>query len=55
MLCTQTLTTTLDAKWELRSTFARVVTQDLLFKLYAHCGYDVPAHTHQEGYEELSE
>ena len=42
---TQALTTTLDPEWELRSTFAKVATQDLLFKLYAHCGYDVPAHT----------
>ena len=42
---TQVLTTTLDPEWELRSTFARLVTPNLLVKLYHHCGYSVPEDT----------
>ncbi|KNZ56655.1 hypothetical protein VP01_2352g3 [Puccinia sorghi] len=42
------LSTTLDAEWELRSTFARVATRNLLYNLYKHCGYDVPEGPHQE-------
>ncbi|KNZ58302.1 hypothetical protein VP01_1957g1 [Puccinia sorghi] len=41
------LTTTLEAEWELCSTFVNVVTPMLLFKLYTHCGYSVPENTAQ--------
>ena len=41
---TQVLTYTLDPAWEVRSTFTKVVTAQMLYRLYSHCRYSVPPH-----------
>ncbi|KNZ47239.1 hypothetical protein VP01_657g7 [Puccinia sorghi] len=32
----------MESEWELWSNFAHVVTPNLLYNLYKHCGYDIP-------------
>jgi transposase len=39
---TQILSSSIEPEWDIRLTFARVVTADLIYKLYKHCGYSVP-------------
>ncbi|KNF02946.1 hypothetical protein PSTG_03895 [Puccinia striiformis f. sp. tritici PST-78] len=40
---TQLMTRTVDANWDLRKTCAKIITPDLCYSLYRHCGYLVPS------------